>query len=69
MNAYVKTPIAARQLELSYTKLINQVRYGKIKAPVKDSSGDYMWSAADMAAARNAVQGAAAVTLAKSLSE
>jgi hypothetical protein len=51
----VKTPIAADQVPASYTQLMNLIRCRKIKAPAKDSSGDYIWTEADIEAARLAL--------------
>jgi hypothetical protein len=51
----VKTPVAARVLEVPYYKLIGLLRDGKIAAPPRDSSGDYWWGEEDLAAARQAL--------------
>ena len=48
----LKTPAAARALKVPYTALVSLIRYGKISAPAKDTSGDYVWTAADIEAAR-----------------
>jgi hypothetical protein len=50
-----KTPAAARELGVPYFTLINLIRYGKIKPPTKDTSGDYLWRDADMDRARQAL--------------
>jgi hypothetical protein len=47
-----KTPEAARQLGTSYTRLVGLLRYGKIPQPAKDSSGDFLWTEADLDRAR-----------------
>jgi hypothetical protein len=51
----VKTPIAARTLGLRYHQLIGLLRYGHIDPPGKDSSGDYVWTEADIERARQAL--------------
>jgi hypothetical protein len=50
-----KTPAAAQELGISYATLIGLLRYGKIEPPAKDSSGDYVWTDADLARARRAI--------------
>jgi DNA-binding transcriptional MerR regulator len=52
--AYRKTPIAARELGISYSQLIGLIRYGKIAPPERDTSGDYIWTDADLDRARAA---------------
>ena len=52
MPSYVKTPVAALRLGTRYSRLMSLVRHHKIAAPAKDSSGDYVWTDADVAAAR-----------------
>ena len=54
--AYRKTPAAARELGISYTNLIGLMRYGKLEPPERDSSGDYVWTDADMDRARRALE-------------
>jgi hypothetical protein len=56
----IKTPTAARQLAISYHRLIGLIRYGKIDPPGKDSSGDYVWTEADVERARRALADVAA---------
>jgi hypothetical protein len=51
----IKTAMAVRLLGTTYHRLFGLVRYGKIPAPQKDSSGDYVWSRRDLAAARKAL--------------
>jgi hypothetical protein len=51
----LKTPEAAKQLKVAYSHLISLLRHGKINPPQKDSSGDYVWTEADLAAARQAL--------------
>jgi hypothetical protein len=55
MGTITKTTAAARQLGINYTRLINLIRYGKLDPPGKDSSGDYVWTQADMERARLAL--------------
>jgi hypothetical protein len=52
-----KTPLAAQQLAVSYCRLFNLIRYGKVPPPRKDSSGDYVWTNADLSRARAALAG------------
>jgi hypothetical protein len=52
---YRKTPVAARELGVSYHQLIGLIRYDKIAAPERDSSGDFIWTEADLARAREAL--------------
>jgi hypothetical protein len=54
MNTF-KTPVAARQLGKPYWVVYAMVRSGRIPAPPKDSSGDYVWTAADIERARAAL--------------
>ena len=56
MHPFVKTPVAARQLNIPYSRPISLLRHGKIAAPAKDLSGDYVWTETDLAAARDALQ-------------
>ncbi len=51
-----KTPVAAREVETNYPRLMSLVRLGKIPAPMKDSSGDYLWSDQDIDNAREAIR-------------
>jgi hypothetical protein len=53
---YRKTPVAVRELNTTYHRLIGLVRFNKITPPGRDSSGDYLWSDADLAAAREALK-------------
>jgi hypothetical protein len=48
----VKTPIACDLIPATYTQLANMLRCKKIKAPPKDTSGDYLWGQEDIEAAR-----------------
>lgn len=47
-----KTPVAARELGISYHRLFGMLRSAKLTPPQKDSSGDYIWTEDDMEAAR-----------------
>jgi hypothetical protein len=54
--AYRKTPVAARELNTTYHRLIGLIRFHKIDPlPIRDSSGDYLWSDEDMERARTAL--------------
>lgn len=48
----LKTAPAARSLNLPVFTLLNWIRYGLVAAPERDSSGHYLWGAADLEAAR-----------------
>jgi hypothetical protein len=50
-----KTPAVARALGVTYHRLINLIRIGKISSPQKDTSGDYLWTDSDLGAARKAL--------------
>lgn len=50
-----KSPTAARELGISYYQLFGLLRSDKLPPPEKDSSGDYVWTDADMEAARKAL--------------
>jgi hypothetical protein len=52
---YLKTPAAADQLDITYHRLIGLVRFRKIEPPARDSSGDYVWTEADLERARRAL--------------
>jgi hypothetical protein len=51
----IKTPVAAQELGVPYYVLMGLIRYGKIKAPARDSSLDFIWDDADMERARAAL--------------
>jgi hypothetical protein len=52
----IKTPVAVDELGTTYHKLISLVRFKKLNPPPqKDSSGDYVWGAEDLARARQAL--------------
>jgi hypothetical protein len=55
MYRYRKTTRAAAELGKTYMQLYALIRYGKIPTPERDSSGDLIWSDADMARARQAL--------------
>jgi hypothetical protein len=55
MTAYRKTPMAARELNISYTALINLMRYGKVEPPGRDSSGHFVWTDGDLERVRQAL--------------
>jgi hypothetical protein len=55
---YLKTPAAARHLGVTYHRLIGLIRFDRISPiPQRDSSGDYVWTADDLARAREALTG------------
>ena len=49
MTTYRKTPAAARELGIPYTRLVNWLRSGRLAPPGRDTSGDYVWTDDDMA--------------------
>jgi hypothetical protein len=53
---YYKTPAAARALNVSYHVLFGLIRFRKIPPPGRDSSGDYVWTEADLEQARQALR-------------
>jgi hypothetical protein len=53
---YRKTTAAAAELGERYYTLLNLVRYQKVPAPAKDSSGDFIWSDEDLERARIALR-------------
>jgi hypothetical protein len=55
---FLKTPVAVLELGTTYHKLIGLIRFGKIDPPGRDSSGDYLWTDADLARARKALDAA-----------
>jgi hypothetical protein len=52
---YRKTTAAAQELGVPYWRLIGLMRYGKINPPGRDTSGDFVWTDADMDRARAAL--------------
>lgn len=51
-----KSTKAAEELGITYYRLIGLLRSGKLTPPPKDSSGDYLWSDADLHKARRALR-------------
>jgi hypothetical protein len=45
---YRKSPVAAREAGITYAQLIGLMRYGHLEPPQRDSSGDFIWTDADM---------------------
>jgi hypothetical protein len=43
-----KTPLAARELGITYSHLIRLLRNDRLAPPGRDSSGDYLWSDNDL---------------------
>jgi hypothetical protein len=56
MQSSFKTPVAARRLNIPYSRLMSLIRHAKIVPPQKDSSGDYCWTEEDLAAVRQVLQ-------------
>ena len=52
---YRKTPVAARESGISYTRLMDLMRYGHLAPPGRDSSGHFIWTDADMERIRQAL--------------
>jgi hypothetical protein len=57
MADYFKTTAVCRLLGRTYHEVIGLVRFDKIPAPSKDTSGDYVWTLADIDRARQALAG------------
>jgi hypothetical protein len=51
-----KTPAVADEIGVSYVVLYNLLRYRKIQPPVRDTSGDFVWSPSDIDAAKRAIE-------------
>jgi hypothetical protein len=51
-----KTPLAAEVLGISESHAHYLIWSKKIRPPQRDSSGDFLWSASDIAAAREALK-------------
>ena len=54
-NPYRKTPVAAAELGITESHLQYLLRARKIPPPSRDSSGHYIWTDADIEAARAAL--------------
>ncbi|MBL8798764.1 MAG: hypothetical protein JNM56_33030 [Planctomycetia bacterium] len=52
---FLKTPVAAERLGVSYWRLMGLLRSRKITPPNRDSSGDFIWLEADLDRARQAM--------------
>jgi hypothetical protein len=52
---YRKTPVAAQELGITYWQLIGLLRSGRLTPPGRDTSGDYVWTDADLTRARKAM--------------
>ena len=52
---FLKTPLAAEHLGVSYHRLIGLLRFRKMEPPARDSSGDYVWTDSDLERARKAL--------------
>jgi hypothetical protein len=50
-----KTPAAARELGVTVYRLHSLIRGGKLPPPQKDTSGDFIWTDADVDRARRAL--------------
>lgn len=53
---FFKTTTVADQLGVPYYRLFDLLRSRQIAPPAKDSSGDYVWTEADVERARAAIQ-------------
>jgi hypothetical protein len=51
-----KSPSVARLLGITYSHLLGLIRSGRLDPPLKDESGDYVWTDADVERARAALQ-------------
>src|ERR1019366_1279067 len=54
-DQYKKTAVAAASIGVAESYLISLLRRKAIDAPDKDTSGDYLWTPADIAAAKGKV--------------
>jgi hypothetical protein len=61
MLTHLKTPAAADQLGVTYNRLYDLLRFRKIAPPPRDSSGQFVWTAADLERARVALAAGRAV--------
>lgn len=52
---FEKTTCVARQLGISYWRLLGFIRSGRLAPPPKDTSGDYVWSRAQIQAVRRLI--------------
>jgi hypothetical protein len=52
---YLKSRAVATELAISYYRLFELIRSGKLTPPGKDSSGDYIWTPEDVDRARQAL--------------
>lgn len=52
MSHFKKSTVVARELGVPYNRLMMWIRNGKLAPPAKDSSGDYIWSASEVEAAK-----------------
>lgn len=50
-----KSPLAAKELGISFYRLHGLLRARRITPPQKDSSGDYLWTDEDLERARKAL--------------
>jgi hypothetical protein len=50
-----KTPAMCRLLGVRYSDIWHLLRDGRLVPPAKDSSGDYVWTEADVQRAREAL--------------
>ncbi len=50
--AFLKSRVVADQLGISYYNLFELIRSKRLQPPAKDSSGDYVWTPADVERAR-----------------
>lgn len=56
--SFLKTPVVAQTLGVTYGRLFQLIREGKLSPPAKDSSGDYVWLEADVDRARAVLRNA-----------
>ena len=52
---FMKTPVAARHLHVTYHRLYDLLRFQLITPPERDSSGDFLWTKGDLERARRAL--------------
>jgi hypothetical protein len=50
-----KSTVAIKELGITYARLVSLLRARKVAPPQKDTSGDYLWTDADLESVRQAM--------------
>lgn len=53
---YRKSPSVARELKITYARLFDLLRSGRLAPPRRDESGHFIWTAADVQRVRKALK-------------